>query len=120
MEAKGANFHGCRRATQDFPEVNSQHVGGEKKMSVFDALSLLTPYDVDIPKIRIGPKTDGGYVLLDRFEVGQPVLSYGISTEFQFDIEMAERGHCVYMFDHTIDESSSCPMTKCSSFVRAS
>ena len=115
MEAKGANFHGLSDSCSIFAGGQQSPVGGEKKMSVFDALSLLTPYDVDIPKIRIGPKTDGGYVLLDCFEVGQPVLSYGISTEFRFDIEMAERGHCVYMFYDTIDETCSCPMTKCSS-----
>lgn len=70
---------------------------------VVDALSLLTPFDIDKPKIRIGPKTDGGYVLADCLSPGQTVLSYGIGTEYQFDIEMAHRGHHVYMFDHTIE-----------------
>ncbi len=70
---------------------------------VLEAISLLTPFDIDIPKRRIGPMTDGGYVFADRFSTSQAVLSYGIGTEYQFDIEMAEAGHKVYMFDHTID-----------------
>jgi Methyltransferase FkbM domain len=68
----------------------------------FYALSLLTPYDVDKPKTRIGPNTDGGYVFIDDFASEQPVMSYGISNEYTFDRIMAERGHPVYMFDHTI------------------
>ncbi len=70
---------------------------------IFEALSLLTPFDISLPKCRIGPQTDGGYVLADHFSPEQTVLSYGISTEYRFDRSMAESGHTVYMFDHTID-----------------
>jgi hypothetical protein len=69
---------------------------------VLEALSLLTPYDIDIPKRRIGPETDGGYVFADNISATQSVLSYGISTEYRFDTSMAEAGHEVHMFDHTI------------------
>jgi hypothetical protein len=70
---------------------------------IYEALALLTPYDIDVPKVRIGPNHDGGYVLADRFTPAtQPVMSYGISTQYDFDREMAERGHKVFMFDHTI------------------
>lgn len=70
---------------------------------VFEALSLMTPFDIDIPKRRIGPNTDGGYVFADRIDPSQAIVSYGISTEYRFDRLMAEAGHKVYMFDHTID-----------------
>ena len=70
---------------------------------VLHALSLLTPFDVDMPKIRLGPNTDGGYVFLDNISPDQAIISYGISFEYQFDSLMAARGHEVYMFDHTID-----------------
>jgi hypothetical protein len=69
---------------------------------VVQALALLTPYDIDRPKIRRGPATDGGYVFVDDISPDQAIVSYGISTEYSFDAEMAERGHDVYMFDHTI------------------
>lgn len=72
-------------------------------LTVVEALALLTPYDVDRRKERIGPATDGGYVLLPDLFAGLPLLSYGISTEYRFDIDMSSRGHEVYMFDHTID-----------------
>lgn len=69
-----------------------------------DALSLLTPCDVpSVPKVRIGNKTgDGGYVMADRFRSGQKVYSYGISTEISFDLELAERGLEIFMYDHTV------------------
>jgi Methyltransferase FkbM domain len=70
---------------------------------VVEALSLLTPFDIDRQKIRIGPKTDGGYIFVNDISARQTVISYGIGTEYRFDIEMAERGHDVYMFDHTIE-----------------
>jgi hypothetical protein len=71
--------------------------------SVLDALSLLTPYDIDSRKVRIGPKTDGGYIFMNNITPEQIIISYGISFEYRFDSEMARRGHKVYMFDHTID-----------------
>ena len=71
---------------------------------VIDALRLLTPHDVaGIDKIRIGGPGDGGYVLLDCIQPGVPVMSFGIGPSVAFDQDMAERGHPVLMFDHTID-----------------
>jgi hypothetical protein len=46
---------------------------------------------------------DGGYVLLDRLDPAQVVMSFGIGPSVTFDLEMAERGHTILMFDHTID-----------------
>ena len=71
--------------------------------SIYEALAMLTPYDIDIAKKRIGPYTDGGYVFADCISPMQTVISYGVSTEYQFDQAMAEAGHMVYMFDHTIE-----------------
>ena len=70
---------------------------------VVEALSLLTPFDIDKQKIRVGPNTDGGYILADDISADQTIISYGIGTEYRFEIEIAERGHDVYMFDHTIE-----------------
>ena len=69
---------------------------------VIEALALLTPFDIDIQKRRIGPPGDGGYVFADRLSPSQAVLSYGIGSEYRFDRIMAEAGHTVHMFDHTI------------------
>jgi hypothetical protein len=70
---------------------------------VLFALSLLTPWDIDKPKVRIGPATDGGYVLVNDIASDQSIVSYGIHTEYRFEQEMARKGHDVFMFDHTID-----------------
>ena len=70
---------------------------------VFDVLSLLTPFDIDIPKLRIGRDRDGGYVLAD-LRSREDVISFGISQDVGFERHMAERGHrLIHMFDHTID-----------------
>jgi hypothetical protein len=67
------------------------------------ALALLTPFEINKALVRIGPDKDGGYVLVDDFKPNQTVISYGISTEYGFEQELARRGCDVYMFDHTIE-----------------
>lgn len=71
---------------------------------VFDALALLTPYEMKtLSRVRIGnPDGDGGYVLADRFRPGQKVYSYGVFDEVSFDLDLAERGLEVFLYDHTI------------------
>jgi hypothetical protein len=74
--------------------------------AIIDTLSLLTPFDIrESRKVKIGNRQgDGGYVLYDHLRATQPVYSFGISTEVSFDLELAERGHTILMFDHTIEE----------------
>ncbi len=71
---------------------------------IVDALALLTPHEVtSLRKIRVGREDgDGGYVLADDFRPGQKVYSYGISNEVSFDLDLAERGMALFMYDHTI------------------
>lgn len=71
---------------------------------VYEALRLLIPQDVmGVAKRRIGGIGDGGYVLLDALAPEQVVMSFGIGPSVTFDHELAEQGHVVLMFDHTID-----------------
>jgi hypothetical protein len=70
--------------------------------TVAEAFALLTPHDIDKPKVRLGPPADGGYIFVDDISPDQAIVSYGISTEYRFDAEMAAKGHDVYMFDHTV------------------
>jgi hypothetical protein len=72
---------------------------------VFEALRLLTPRDVPgIAKARFGGAWDGGYVLLDRIDASAVVMSFGIGPSVAFDMDLAQRGHKILMFDHTIDQ----------------
>ena len=70
---------------------------------VYEALRLLLPSDVvGVGKRRIGGVGDGGYVLLDHLTPEQVVMSFGIGPSVTFDFELAEAGHHILMFDHTI------------------
>ena len=47
---------------------------------VFEALRHLVPRDVPgVGKVRIGGPHDGGYVLLDRLDPAQVVMSFGVA-----------------------------------------
>jgi hypothetical protein len=71
---------------------------------VFEALRLLIPRDVPgCGKIRIGGPGDGGYVLLDRLDPHQIVMSFGVGPTVTFDAELAEAGHTILLFDHTVE-----------------
>jgi hypothetical protein len=52
---------------------------------------------------RMGTHGDGGYVLPVDVLKQQPVLSIGVGAEMSVDLELAERGHKVFQFDHTIE-----------------
>ena len=70
---------------------------------ILDTLKWLTPYDLpECSKVRIGGAFDGGYIMVDRFSPSQRVFSYGLSWNIAFEIDLAERGHTLFMFDHTI------------------
>lgn len=70
---------------------------------IIDLLALLTPYDIlNFNKMRVGGPNDGGYVILDKLHTDQKIFSYGLSWNISFDLDLAQRGHDVYMFDHTI------------------
>ncbi len=71
--------------------------------TLVDTLSLLTPSDVDCEKLRLGSVNDGGYVVLDRLRPVQTVFSYGLDWNLSFDRALADRGHRIVMFDHSID-----------------
>jgi len=71
---------------------------------IFDALRLLTPYDLDLPKSRIGAKSDGGYVIFTDEKFNGPLYSFGITNanKMSFEVEIARLGRQVFMFDHNV------------------
>ena len=74
---------------------------------IIRALSLLEPHDViDRRKIRVGNQNDGGYIMLDMFKKTPMAFSYGLSWNIIFELDLAQRGITVQMFDHTIDRLS--------------
>lgn len=75
---------------------------GPMSLAVFEALSLFTPYDMNIPKKRMGPARDGGYTMADLGGTDD-IFSFGISNDVRFEKYMANMGHRCFMYDHTID-----------------
>lgn len=54
-------------------------------------------------KRRVGGREDGGYVVWDSGGLLCDVLlSYGIGTNVDFEVELAEKGVRVFSFDHTV------------------
>ncbi len=53
---------------------------------------------------RIGPKHDGGYVMIDDFAERSVAYSIGIASEIGWDMGMIEKGFQIYCFDHTIEQ----------------
>ena len=71
-------------------------------LAVFDALSLLRPYDIDAHKLRVGNERDGGYVLADLSSRAS-ILSFGVGPDVSFESEMADQGRSIFMHDHTVE-----------------
>lgn len=75
-----------------------------RSREVFDALGLMTPFDIPhLNKKRFGCSGDGGYVLLDDFDDVSAIYSIGIGNQVSFDEELANMGKEIFMFDHTVD-----------------
>lgn len=54
-------------------------------------------------KIRIGSKTDGGYILLNDLKNIKIAYCFGIGSEISFEKELAEKNIDIFMYDHTIN-----------------
>jgi hypothetical protein len=68
---------------------------------VFDVLSLLLPYEIDVAKKRVGPERDGGYVV-SEYSGTPDLVSFGISNDVRFEKALGDQGHRCFMYDHTI------------------
>ena len=58
---------------------------------------------VDKKKTIIGPKGDGGYMLLNDLQGVKIAYSFGIQRDVSFEKALANMGINVFMYDHTID-----------------
>ena len=68
-------------------------------------LYLLSTMEVlDYNKIRIGNKTDGGYILLNDLKKIKIAYCFGIDIEISFEKELADKNIDIFMYDHTINK----------------
>jgi hypothetical protein len=66
--------------------------------------SLFSPERVHgFSKIRVGSEYDGGYVMIDDFDAIDLALSFGVETNADWDLELANRGILVRQYDHSIE-----------------
>lgn len=67
-------------------------------------LQKLTPFEnFAVPFIRVGNKSDGGYVMGDIFDKVDVAYSFEIVNDVTWDTEIADRLIPVFMYGHTID-----------------
>jgi hypothetical protein len=61
---------------------------------------LLTPYDLGFTKMRIGPPSDGGYVIYQEpLSKTNSVYSLGIGPVCGSDFQLAQMGKIIHMYD---------------------
>jgi hypothetical protein len=76
----------------------------ETNRAALSVLGMLRPHRAaGFSKIRVGRENDGGYVMLDDFSGVSAAYSLGIKDDVSWDLQMADRGLTIYMYDHTID-----------------
>ena len=73
----------------------------------YDRLRLLLKIKKVVGKnfVRLGKFNDGGYIMVDNFNVsgGGIAYSFGINRDVSWDTDMVKHGYDVFMYDPTID-----------------
>ena len=78
--------------------------GTKGQSSILLFARLLQPKRVlGFEKVRVGRDFDGGYILVDDFSAIDGALSFGVSDDASWDLDIAQRNIPVHQFDHTID-----------------
>ena len=68
-------------------------------------LISLRPKKTNFPLVRIGPDSDGGYLVPDDLSELAAVFSPGVEKEARFELFFAERGVPCYLIDYSIQEA---------------
>lgn len=90
-----------------FVSLDQEKLGASREYkNYFQFVEALRPMDILGQKyVRIGRDYDGGYVMLDNFEhIGiDAAYSLGINDDVSWDLDIANKGIKVFMYDHTIN-----------------
>lgn len=66
-------------------------------------IELFRPYKIDSPKVRLGPREDGGYVtsLISLYK-SHALFNYGVGHEIRYELDYYNKQQKpAYLFDHT-------------------
>jgi hypothetical protein len=69
---------------------------------VSELVRSLRPKSFDGSLVRIGPNGDGGYLIPDDIAGICACISPGVSTQCDFDVQIADRGIPVYLLDASV------------------
>jgi hypothetical protein len=84
-------------------EISPDHA---RQRNFLRLASMFAPQSaVGFKKVRMGSDFDGGYVMLDDFKEVDLALSFGIDTNADWDLAVANRGVPVQQYDHTVGHS---------------
>lgn len=95
-------FYRIAKPIADRLELNL--TGAVSKDEIIGLLKRLHPIDPKINLIRIGPKSDGGYLIPDDLEGISACFSPGVDIESRFELEIAEKGIDVFMADYSVEK----------------
>jgi hypothetical protein len=73
-----------------------------KKKQLISFINSVKPYKVDKALIRIGPNSDGGYLIPDDLEGIEACFSAGVGQVSLFEKECANRGMKVFLADKSV------------------
>lgn len=75
---------------------------GEADARLLEFARMLRPYTSEhLELVRIGARTDGGYVMANPIRA-EGALSIGVGSDVSWDADIGSRGIPVAMFDHTV------------------
>lgn len=86
-----------REYEQNCPKARNPVFG----FRILEAIKYLKPMAVEGSEdlVRIGMPDDGGYFMLDDFSNISCAYSFGIGTDWSWDVAISEKGIPVFMFD---------------------
>lgn len=73
------------------------------KEELIEFINLLKPMDIGIPLVRLGSPNDGGYLVPDDLEGLTTLLSPGVSSNSDFEFDLAEKGLNCFLADFSVD-----------------
>jgi len=93
------------RATPHLPPAPPQQTPQQLQARALAVARAFEPKRaVGFRKVQLGRDFDGGYIHLDDFAGVGAALSFGISDDVSWDLDLAARNIPVHQFDHTIDK----------------